>query len=110
MIQDRIAKIEAKLHSTEHLSPETRAELLGLLADLKAEVGPLAETHGELAQNITQYTDAAVDQATREDKQADSASEAFEGLTSSVRDFEVSHPRLVQIVDRLALTLSNMGI
>jgi len=33
-----------------------------------------------------------------------------EGLASSVRGFEVSHPRLVQIVDRLALALSNMGI
>ncbi len=110
MIQDRIAKIEAKLHSTEHLSPETRAELLGLLADLKAEVAPLAETHGEQVRSITQLTDAAVEEATREDKQSDTATEAFEGLTSSVRDFEASHPRLVQIVDRLALTLSNMGI
>ena len=109
MIQDRIAKIEATL-SNSNIPVETREELLSLLAELRAEVAPLAATHGDRAQSIAQMTDAAVLEATREDKQPDQPAEALDGLVSSVRDFEVSHPRLVQIVDRLALTLSNMGI
>jgi len=110
MIQDRIAKIEATLSNSPNIPAETRQELLTLLAELKAEVTPFATTHGAEAQSITQLTDAAFEHATREEKQPAETAEALEGLASSVRDFEASHPRLVQIVDRIALTLSNMGI
>lgn len=106
MIQDRIAKIEATLSSSPNIPAETRHELLTLLGELKAEVTPFAATHDAEAQSIT----AAVEQATREGQKPEESSQALEGLASSVRDFEASHPRLVQIVDRLALTLSNMGI
>ena len=110
MIPDRISKIEAALSNTPGLPAETRAELLRLLAELKAEVAPLVETHAESVQHIAGSADAAVQAAVRREEQPDQATEALEGLAASVRDFEVSHPRLVQIVDRLALTLSNMGI
>ena len=110
MIQDRIAKIEATLSSTQNIPAETRAELLLLLADLKAEVAPLAETHARQASDIAQRTDEAVQDAMRSERQPEVTAEALKGLASSVEDFEASHPRLVQIVDRIALTLSNMGI
>lgn len=110
MIQDRIAKIEATLSNSPNIPAETREELLTLLAELKAEVGPLAATHGAEAESITDMTGAAVESATSNEHQPEQKAEALEGLASSVRDFEASHPRLVEIVDRLALTLSNMGI
>jgi len=110
MIQDRIAKIEATLSNSPNIPAETREELLILLAELKAEVGPLAATHGAEVESITDMTGAAVESATSREQQPEQTAEALEGLASSVRDFEASHPRLVQIVDRLALTLSNMGI
>lgn len=110
MIHDRIAKIEDALRSAQSISEQKRDELLKLLGDLKAEVAPLAETHGQRADDIAQYTDAAVQDAMRSERQPEVTAEALKGLASSVRDFEASHPRLVQIVDRIALTLSNMGI
>jgi hypothetical protein len=110
MIQDRIAKIEATLSSTQSIPAETRDELLKLLADLKAEVAPLAETHARQAGDIAQFTDDAVQDAISSERQPEVTAEALKGLASSVSDFEASHPRLVQIVDRIALTLSNMGI
>ena len=110
MIQDRIAKIEATLSSSPNIPAETRQELLTLLAELKAEVTPLAATHGEQVQSITELTDTALGNAALGQKPSGESAEALEGLASSVRDFEASHPKLVQIVDRLALTLSNMGI
>ena len=39
---DRIAKIESTLQSAPNLPAETISELLSLLAELKAEVGPLS--------------------------------------------------------------------
>ena len=110
MIQDRIAKIEATLSTSPNIPAETRQELLSLLAELKAEVAPLAATHSAEVQSITQLTGDAVEQATSGTHGSEKSTETLEGLASSVRDFEASHPRLVQIVDRLALTLSNMGI
>lgn len=110
MIPERIAQIEATLRDNPQIPAATRAELLALLADLKAEVDPLIATHHERAQHITGRADAAVQAAVRRGDQPTQADEAIEGLTDSVREFEASHPHLVQIVNRLANTLSNMGI
>lgn len=110
MIHDRIAKIEATLASAENLSEATRAELLRLLADLKAEVAALPETLGEDAQSIAHFASASVHEATRGTRKPDQADAALKGLKASVEGFEVSHPRLVEVVNRIAITLSNMGI
>ena len=108
MIQDRIAKIEATLNSAPDLPAATRAELLALLADLKTEVAALAPTHGEQAQSITRSADAAFSLAGQAEEESTPA--VLQDFRASVEGFEASHPRLVQIVDRIALTLSNMGI
>ena len=108
MIQDRIAKIEATLAAAHDLPPATRDELLALLADLKTEVAALAPTHGEQAQSIARSADVAISSAAQPEKKTEPA--ALDDFRSSVQGFEASHPRLVQIVDQIALTLSNMGI
>ena len=110
MIQERIDKIENAVHSAANLPAETKQELLALLSELKAEVGPLNETHGEHADRITRFADASVQEATRSERAPEQAAAAVTDLSASVVGFEASHPRLVQIVDRLANTLSNMGI
>lgn len=110
MIPERIAQIEATLRNAANIPDGTRQELLDLLAGLKAEVTPLVTTHGESAQQIAGRADAAVQAAVRREEKPEEAAQAVEGLAASVRDFEASHPKLVQIVDRLAVTLSNMGI
>lgn len=110
MIQERIAKIETALQSADNLPAETKQELLALLAGLKAEVAPLVATHGEAADSITHFADASFHEATRSERKPDDTAAALSGLNASVRGFEASHPQLVQIVDRIAVTLSNMGI
>ena len=107
MIQDRIAEIEARLASAD-LPPATRDELLALLADLKTEVVKLASAHDEQARSITRSADAAISLAAQPVENR--APDALQEFRASVEGFEASHPRLVQIVDRIALTLSNMGI
>ena len=110
MIQDRINKIETAVHGAANLPAETKQQLLALLSELKAEVAPLNDTHGEDAASIACFTDASVHEATRSERKPEQAAAAVTGLSASVVGFEASHPRLVQIVDRLANTLSNMGI
>ena len=110
MIQDRIDKIEATVTQATNLPDETREELLKLLAELKAEVAPLTATHDEDASSIAGFAETSVHEAMRTERKQEQSEAALKGLTASVQGFEASHPRLVQIVDRIATTLSNMGI
>jgi len=108
MIQDRIAKIEETLAATPDLPAPTREELLRLLSELKSEVAAMAPAHGGEAQSIAQSADAAFTAVSH--PRDESSSAVLDDFRASVEGFEASHPRLVQIVDRIAQTLSNMGI
>jgi hypothetical protein len=110
MISERLAKLESMLRDNPNLSEASRRELLDLVTGLRAEVKPLEDTHAESASQIAGSAEAAVQASMKRDQQPEQATVAVEGLAASVREFEASHPRLVEIVDQLTVTLSNMGI
>ena len=110
MIDDTIQKIEAQLQSAEAIPADRRRELLELLANLKAEVADLSQTHGEQAQSIAGFTGVSAHEATRETRNPELLDLSLQGLRSSVEGFEKTHPKLVQIVNSISNTLSNLGI
>jgi hypothetical protein len=110
MISERLARLEATLRNNTGIPEATRQDLLELLAGLKAEVVPLVDTHGETAHEIAGKAEAAVHASVRQNAVPAQTAQAVAGLAASVREFEATHPRLVEIVDQLALTLSNLGI
>src|SRR5271157_6461671 len=110
MIEQTIEKIEARIEGAEAIKEDRRRELLQLLATLKAEVGELSKTHGEQAQSIAGFTELSAHEATRAEQDPHLLRLSLEGLSSSVAGFEESHPRLVQIVNAISSTLSNLGI
>lgn len=110
MIQDRLDKIEAKVQSAQNIPGNTKTELLNLLAGLKREIATLSQTHGEDARSIARFTDISTLEATRAGKKPQLVNAALQGLTFSVEGFETTHPALTQMVNRLAVLLSNMGI
>jgi len=110
MIDDTIAKIEARLASADAIPTEKRAELLKLLEKLKSEVGKLSETHAEQAQSIAGFAEVSTHEATREQQNPQLLNLSLRGLASSVQEFEMSHPKLVQVVNAISNTLSNLGI
>ncbi len=110
MIQDTIHKIEARLQSAENLPPEKRTELLALLKELKAEVGALSQTNHEQAQSIAGFAQVVTHEATRSEPQPQLLEHSLAGFSVSVKGFEQSHPRLVQVVNTICTTLSNLGI
>jgi hypothetical protein len=110
MIAERLAKIESTLRANSSIPDATRRELLDLVAGLKTEVLALVETHGPDAHEIAGNAEAAVQASIRRTEQPKEAAHAVEGLAASVREFEVTHPRLAEVVEQLASTLSNMGI
>lgn len=110
MISDTIAKLEARLADAGTLNETSRRELVDLLATLKGEVNDLARTHAEHAQSIAGFAEASAHEATRQQKNPELLRLSLAGLETSVDGFEQSHPRLVEIVNRICTTLSNLGI
>lgn len=109
-MQDTISKIESRLQHSGALSDNARADLLGLLAQLKVEVSRLSQTHQEQAQSIASFTEVSTFEAMRATKNPESLAHSIGGLQSSVSGFETTHPQLAAVVSRLSNMLSNMGI
>jgi len=110
MIKDTISDIEAKIQASDSISVERKRELLQLLHTLKSEIASLSKTHGEQAQSIAGFTELSMHEATRAEQNPELLKLSLRGLGSSVQGFEESHPRLVQIVNAISQTLSNLGI
>lgn len=110
MIENTIGKIEDRIRGAETIRDERRQELLQLLGTLKSEVAELSKTHGEQAQSIAGFTEVSTHEATRAERNPELLELSLQGLGSSVSEFEESHPRLVQIVNAISSTLSNLGI
>ena len=110
MIEDTIGKIEARIEGADAIKEDRRHELLELLGTLKSEVATLSQTHGEEAQSIAGFTEVSTHEATRAEQNPELLKLSLDGLGSSVRGFEESHPRLVQIVNAISNTLANLGI
>jgi hypothetical protein len=110
MIENTITEIEAKIRSAESVSEDRKRELLQLLGTLKTEVGSLDKTHDEQAQSIADFAKISAHEATREKQNPKLRELSVRGLRSSADGFEQSHPKLVQIVNSISNTLSNLGI
>lgn len=110
MIRETISKIEAKLKDTHALNDQTRRELGDLLGTLKSEITELSKTDAPTAQRIAGLTESSAHEAIREGGNPEELKMSLEKLLGSVDGFEKSHPTLVEIVNRIATTLSSLGI
>jgi phage I-like protein len=110
MLEDTISKIEARIQSSDTIKEDRRHELIQLLGTLKSEVAELSKTHEEQAESIAAFAEVSAHEATRTEQNPQLLKLSLQGLSSSVTELEKSHPRLVQIVDAISHTLSNLGI
>jgi len=110
MIEETIGEIEAKIRGTDTVNEARKRELLQLLDTLQSEIGALEKTHDEQARSIAGFAQVSAHEATRTRQNPESLDHSLQGLRSSVDGFEKSHPKLVQIVNTISNTLSNLGI
>ncbi len=110
MIEDTISKLEARIQNSDTIKEERRQELLQLLGTLKTEISDLSKTHEEQAQSIARFAEISAHEATRSEQNPKLLDLSLEGLRSSVGEFEETHPKLVQLVNSISNTLSNLGI
>jgi len=110
MIEKTISEIEAKIGGADSVNADRKAELLQLLGTLKTEVAKLSETHREQADSIAGFAQLSAHEATRSEQNPQLRELSIQGLRSSADGFEQSHPHLVQIVNNISKTLSDLGI
>lgn len=113
MIDETIKKMEQKIAQSKKQDAEedkSMKELVQLLETLKEEVAELSKTHEERAESIAGFAKVSTHEATRQDQNPELLKLSVKGLASSVEGIESSHPRLVEIVNRISVMLSNMGI
>jgi len=110
MMEERMRKIEARIRQTLGLPEAEREKLLELVSTLREEVAALARSHEEDAHSIAHFLDASTHEASRMQKQPKLLEAARHGLTASVENFEISHPKLFATVNQAAVVLANMGL
>ena len=110
MIEDTLSKIEARIETTEAIKADSKVELLGLITTLKTEIDQLSQTNQDQAQTIAVFAQVSAHEATRDEKNPQLLKLSLDGLSASVGGFEQSHPKLVDIVNRICTTLSSLGV
>lgn len=110
MSDDTLTQLETDIRQSEALNAEQKAELLGLLSTLKAEITTLERTHAEHAASVVEFTTQLTLEAIRQTRDPQLIDSATHGLSASVAELEASHPQLVQLVNAISVLLSSIGI
>jgi hypothetical protein len=110
MLKTTITNIENKIKRNASIKDKEKTALLKLLSSLKDEISEFSKIDNEQAESITGFAQTSAHEATRKDKNEDLLDLSLKGLASSVGELESSHPKLVEIVNRISQMLSNMGI
>jgi hypothetical protein len=110
MVKETISRIEERIKANESLPAEKKQELLSLVGSLKNEVDELAQTHHDDARSIAGFAETSVHEATRGEPDPELLRHSLDGMTMSVRRFEVSHPKLVGLINNIGQTLWKIGI
>ena len=102
--------IEKRIQENPDIDQTIKAELLRLLASLKAEIATLEHTHVEHAESVISLAERSMHEAIRQPKDPQLAASALQELAASVAELEVSHPQLVNVVNAISVLLANIGI
>lgn len=110
MINGTLAKIEETIRRHKNLSDKDRTELIELFGSLKLELKELSKIRAEETESLVGFIERSTHEASRQKKNPKLLKLSIDGISESVREFEVSHPKLVEDVNYISSVLSNMGI
>lgn len=110
MVQNKIEKIEKKIHKYNSFTDKNKIELLNLLATLKPEITEFSKVQAEHAESIAGFIERSTHEVMRQEKNPALIKFAVNGLSASVKGFEASHPQLVENVNYIVNALAFMDI
>ncbi len=103
----KIEAIEKKIEATSQIDAKIKKDLLDLMHSLKVE---LKEIHPETAHNIADKTNISAEKILSSGNKKNELQKDIDNLQETVGEFEASHPKLVQVVNRFCMMLSDIGI
>lgn len=106
----KIEAIEKKIEATSQIDAKIKEDLLDLMRSLKTELTDLKEVNPNGAHNIADKTQVSAEKVLTSDNKQNELQKDIDGLQETVEEFEVSHPKLVQVVNRICMMLSDIGI
>lgn len=110
MTDETLKRIEDILKNNDELTQAQKLELADLLLSLKNELKTLSGEHSESALSIVNFTQAIAHESSRKSKNPKLIQLSLDGLSSAVKEFEITHPELVVSINNFCLALSGMGI
>ena len=110
IMEKTLLEVKRKIEEADSIQAEKKKELLELLSVLQLEIETLAKTDQDHAESIVSFTQASAHESTRKEKREDLYQLSLQGLAGTIRGFESSNPRLVEIVNSICTALSNLGI
>jgi len=110
MLKHTLEKIENKIKASPNIPETKKDEYFDLLNELNDEISELQKTEKEKAKSIKGFTKISAYEATRNEIDENLIRISIDGLSSSVQEFEASHPRLVEVVNQICTFLSKIGI
>jgi hypothetical protein len=110
LINRTLAKIEKTIKKETNLTEKDKTELMQLLSSLKIEINELSKIHSEEAESIVGFIERSTHEVSRRNRNQKLLSLSIEGISESVKEFEESHPRLVETVNYISSALSNIGL
>ena len=101
MLKASLRSVEEKIAGIDGIPSSSRDELVELLRRLEAEADAFGRDNAAPAESVAGFLRVSSHEATRRDRNARLLDLALEGLAASVREFEASHPRLVETVNAI---------
>lgn len=99
MIKDTLQKINHIVSSSDKLSQQQKQELTELTQQLEAELAKLS--NDDQAQSIANFTKATAHESQRQHTDPELLDISAEGLKTSARQFEASHPGLTRVIQAI---------
>lgn len=109
-MKSTLQEIKEKITHAQGMSKANKNELLGMVDKLYDELDTLATTDQEKADSVSKFAEVSTHEAARSEGGEKTLDYALKGFSSSVDELEVTHPKLVDIVNRICKMLSDIGI
>lgn len=110
MLDDTLNKIKDRIQGSTRMDPDNKSQLLDLIDQLGDEILKVQDSKQENAESIANFTNVSTYEASKENSNEELIDLSIKGLNKSVQEFEVTHPDLTAIVNKIAYLLSSMGI
>lgn len=110
MIADTLQKIRERIQGSTRMDPDNKAQLMDLIEQLNMEIQKVEGSDKEQAESVANFTNLSTHEVSKEQYDEDLVNLSIDGLGKSVRKFEVTHPELTEVVNKIAYLLQSMGI